>query len=639
MIRLKDAQKKDAERGEWKALAVKIGMDVADDIFADRQNAFLNQEAAFARKTGMNKTIENAQTTQNDLENMKNYVGGKEQYILDTYTAPLIKEYMGKKYSPGTYNETQFNVINKKLAGLYNKQMVDAFDKEADATKSFFDNNDVELYNDNRKKLAGASTIKGGLTNIIRGLPVISSLTGDLDRDTIQANQEAYRLAAVGDKNINGSYEKSLKGFQEVFDMTQSTGLADFVMANIQDSEGAQISLGSPALTYTHATVEKDTFDRVTGNVSGSETVIQQTGTNSTTGAVESFKEINVDGSVSTRTNTTPPTHVQNVAALIGADKTTEGAVFLSGRPPTELNIINDRRKKLINKGGYASLRGDSLKIFNQNQDKVLAAQVVLGGIDARDEQIGSRSLGNKLAFQLQLMDAELPVEQRMNTKVGKGNIFNTLKAYSNMYNQQGTTVQVAPESIAGINNFLEKNLNEAYNEIIKMNSDERLNIFKNDMGMNEKQYKKFNETFPTFELFKKQALFSLGKNSFELLDLRKPKDPPPATDGLGSGDSDGDEDSGGNKVAASFDLGALPVPPPRVSGTFFASPQKKEYSQVIRLDKKIKNDEEMLVNFKNNPNATKAQISIVETRIKRNKARLAKNISSYTDKYAPAEI
>ena len=630
-------REKEAKKDKWKALGMKTAIGIADSVLESKHQNFLNQEAAIARKTGLNQAIENGQTTLNDLENIKTYAGGKEQYILDTYTSPLIKEFMSKKYAPGTVNEVQLNVTNKKLAKLYNETMVAAFDKEAAATKSFFDNNDVELYNANRKQLAGASTIKGGLTNIIKGLPVISSLTGDLDKDTVQANQEAYRLAAVGDKDISGSYEKSLKGFQEVFDMTQSTGLADFVMENIQDSEGALKSLGSPALVYTHVTLDRDIFDELTGEVIGKETVIQQIGKNAITGVVESFSEIRPDGSVATRANTPPPTYIQNVAALIGADKTTEGSVFLSQRPPTELEIINDRRKKIINKGGYASLRGESLKIFNQNQDEVLAAQVVLGGIDARNEQIGSRSLGNKLAFQLQLMDAELPVEQRMNTKVGKGNIFNTLKAYSKMYNQQGTTVQVAPESIAGINNFFEKNFQEAYNEITKMNSDERLIIFE-DMGMNEKQYEKFNETFPGFEIFKKQAVFSLSEHSFELLELRELEDSPPPTDS-GNGDSDGNGGSGGNEVASSFDLGALPVPPPRASGTFFASPQKKEYGQVMRLDKKIKNDEETLAKFKANPSSTKAQISLVETRIKRNKALLAKNVASYTDKYAPAEI
>ncbi len=640
-------RKKEAEKDKWKALGMKTAIGIADSVLESKHQNFLNQEAALARKTGMNQAIENGQTTLNDLEAIKTYAGGKDQYILDTYTAPLIKEYMGKKYAPGTYNETQFSVTNRKLANLYNEKMVAAFDKEAEATKSFFENNDVELYNANRKQLAGAQTMKGGFTNIIKNLPVISSLTGDLDKDTVQANQEAYRLAAVGDKDISGSYEKSLKGFQEVFDETQSTGLADFVMANIQDSEGAQKSLGRPALVYTHETVTIEEYDRVTQKPIGSKTVIQQIGTNPTNGEVESFKEINVDGSVTTRANTTPPTHVQNVAALISADKTTEGAVFLSGRPPTELSILNTRRKELIDKGRYASLRGDSLKIFNQNQDKVLAAQVVLGGIDARDEQIGSRDLGHKLAFQLQLMDAKLPVEERMNTKVGKGNIFNTLKAYSDMRNQKGTTVQVPPESLKAVNDFFERNLDSAYAEFLEMNSDEREALIKsmNKEGYNDfvkiKKDKTTEAMFPLFKGFKIKMLESLAANSTTLLDYTVSPDTKGETNDGDTpvGDSDGNGDSGGDEVITSFDLGALPVPPPRAAGTFFASPQKKEYSQVMRLDKKIKNDEEVLVKFKNDTNSTKGQISLVETRIKRNKALLAKNISSYTDKYAPAEI
>ena len=36
--------RKDAQRGEWKALAVDRGMNVANDIFATRRNELLNNE-------------------------------------------------------------------------------------------------------------------------------------------------------------------------------------------------------------------------------------------------------------------------------------------------------------------------------------------------------------------------------------------------------------------------------------------------------------------------------------------------------------------------------------------------------------------------------------------------------------------
>ena len=625
---------KEAKKDQWKALGVKAAIGLAENVLTSKHESFINQEAAFARKSGLNDTVENAGVMLNHLEGIKDYAGGKKGYLMDNFLTQQVKDTMAQKYAPGTYSETQFNTMARSIADSYYDDFEKSFDAEADVTKTFFQNNDAEMYKSNRKKLAGATTLGGGMNSFIKNLPIMSSFTGDMSKDSIRANQDAFRLAAIGSKDVAGSREKSLKGYQEALNKTKSTALADFVSRQITDSEGAQKSLGQPALIYTNETIQRDVRDNITGEVTGSETVIQQTGVSSVTGAVESFEEINANGSVTTRANTPPPTHLENIAAVISSDKTTEGSVFLSGRPPLELKMINDRRKELINKGGYASLKGDSLTTFNQNQDDVLAAQIVLGGIDARDEQISSRSVGNKIAFQLQLMDANLPIEQRMNTKVGKGNIFNTLKAYSDMRNQKGTTVQVPPESLAAVNNFFEQNLDSAYAEFLEMNPPERAALIE---SMNKDGYNDFEKDFPIFGKFKTQMLESLEAKSSTLLDSRKSDDieVEPDTTVILNPEKDP------NKVVASssFDMSTLPVPPQRKQGTLLASAQKKQYSKIMRLDKTIKNDTETLGKFKSNLNITPAQSSMVETRLKRNTALLNKLYTSYTTKYAPAEL
>ena len=518
---------KEAKKDQWKALGMKAAIGLAENVLTSKHESFINQEAAFARKSGLNDTIGNAGEMLNHLEGIKDYAGGKKGYLMDNFLTQQVKDTMAQKYAPGTYNETQFNTMARNIADSYYDDFEKSFDAEADATKTFFQNNDAEMYKSNRKKLAGATTLGGGMNNFIKNLPIMSSFTGDMTNDSIKANQDAFRLAAIGSKDVTGSREKSLKGYQEALNKTKSTALADFVSRQITDAEGAQKSLGQPALVYTNETIQRDVRDNITGEVTGSETVIQQTGVSSVTGAVESFEEINANGSVTTRANTPPPTHIENIAAVISSKKTTEGSVFLSGRPPLELKLINDRRKELINKGGYASLKGDSLTAFNQNQDDVLAAQVVLGGINARDEKVGTRAVGNKIAFQLQLMDANLPIEQRMNTKVGKGNIFNTLKAYSDMRNQRGTTVKVPPESIQAMNNFFEKNMGEAYSEFLKMNSTEKTSLLK---SMDKDGYNDFEGDFPEFKRFKAQLLKSFDANSFTLLDSKDLSDSTVAT-------------------------------------------------------------------------------------------------------------
>ena len=625
---------KEAKKDQWKALGVKAAIGLAENVLTSKHESFINQEAAFARKSGLNDTLKNAGVMLNHLEGIKDYAGGKKGYLMDNFLTQQVKDTMGQKYAPGTYSESQFNTVARSLADSYYDDFEKSFDAEADATKTFFQNNDAEMYKSNRAKLAGDKTLGGGMNSFIKNLPILSSFTGDMSKDSIRANQDAFRLAAIGSKDVEGSREKSLKGYQEVLAETKSTALADFVTQQITNTEGAQKSLGQPALIYTHDTIEREIFDRVTGEVTGSETVIQQTGVSSVTGGVESFEEINANGGVTTRANTPPPTHLENIAAVISSKKTTEGSVFLSGRPPLEVKLLNDRRKEIINKGGFASLKGDSLTTFNQNQDDVLAAQIVLGGIDARDEQISSRSVGNKIAFQLQLMDANLPIEQRMNTKVGKGNIFNTLKAYSDMRNQKGTTVQVPPESLAAVNNFFEQNLDSAYAEFLEMNPPERAALIK---SMNEDGYNDFEKDFPIFGKFKTQMLESLEAKSSTLLDSRKSDDieVEPDTTVILNPEKDP------NKVVASssFDMSTLSVPPPRKQGTLLASAQRKQYIKIMRLDKTIKNDTETLGKFKSNPNITPAQSSMVETRLKRNTALLNKLYTSYTTKYAPAEL
>ncbi len=446
--------KKEAKRDKWKALGMQAAIGVAESALKSKHEKFLNSEAALARQTGMNKAITNGQTTLNDLETIKSYAGGQDQYVMDTYTAPLIKQYMQKQYTDGTYSTAHFNAVSKKLADLYNPTMVAAFNKEASATKTFFENNDVDLYNSNREKLAGAKTVEDGFINLVKGLPVIKSLTGDIDRDTVRANQEAYRLAAVGDKDVQGSYEKSLKGFQEVFDKTQSSGLADFVMQNIKDSEGAVIQLNKPPLEYTHETKEKDIYSALSGEVVGKETYVVQTGVNSITGQVESVEEINADGSVKTKSNTNSRNYNDEVAAILKGDTKDAATVFINNQSDEDIKLINDKIVRQLDATDTSKMSNEAMSTFGKNKSDILSAQVFHGGYIAQQQKIGTVNTGRHIAFELSLMNAELTENQTMKTNVGAGNIFNTLKAYNNALDKG----KVAKDTVFGIINFIEQN-------------------------------------------------------------------------------------------------------------------------------------------------------------------------------------
>ncbi len=447
-------QKREAKRDKWKALGMQAAIGVAESALKSKHEKFLNSEAALARQTGMNKAITNGQTTLNDLETIKSYAGGQDQYVMDTYTAPLIKQYMQKQYADGTYSTAHFNAVSKKLADLYNPTMVAAFNKEANATKTFFENNDVDLYNSNREKLAGAKTVEDGFINLVKGLPVIKSLTGDIDRDTVRANQEAYRLAAVGDKDVQGSHEKSLKGFQEVFDKTQSSGLADFVMQNIKNSEGAVIQLNRPPLDYSHETKERDVYSALSGEVTGRETYVVQTGVNSITGQVESVEEINPDGSVKTKSNTNSITYNDQIAMVLNGKLKDAGVVFLNNQPDEDIKLINDKLVRQLDNTDTSKMSTEAMSTFGKNKSDILSAQIYLGGYTAQQQKIGTVNTGKHIAFELALMNAELTDNQTMKTNVGEGNVFNTLKAYNRAL-ERG---RVTKDTVFGVLNFIENN-------------------------------------------------------------------------------------------------------------------------------------------------------------------------------------
>ncbi len=474
-------QKREAKRDKWKALGMQAAIGVAESALKSKHEKFLNSEAALARQTGMNKAITNGQTTLNDLETIKSYAGGQDQYVMDTYTAPLIKQYMQKQYADGTYSTAHFNAVSKKLADLYNPTMVAAFNKEANATKTFFENNDVDLYNSNREKLAGAKTVEDGFINLVKGLPVIKSLTGDIDRDTVRANQEAYRLAAVGDKDVQGSHEKSLKGFQEVFDKTQSSGLADFVMQNIKNSEGAVIQLNRPPLDYTHETKERDIYSALSGKVTGKETVVIQTGVNSITGQVESVEEINPDGSVRTKANTESRNYNDEVAMILAGDKKDAATVFIDSQADEDIKLINDKIVRQLDATDTSKMSTEAMSTFGENKSDILSAKVYHGGFIAQQQGIGTANTGRHIAFELALMNAELTDNQTMKTNVGQGNVFNTLKAY----NRALENGRVDKDTVFGVLNFIENNPDVIRLEYDRLTDNEKAHLV-TEMGEGE---------------------------------------------------------------------------------------------------------------------------------------------------------
>lgn len=479
--KIRKERDREAKKNQWKALGVKAAIGLAENVLTTKHENFINQEAAFARKSGLNDTIKNAGEMLNHLEGIKDYAGGKKGYLMDNFLTDQVKQTMAQKYTPGTYNETQFNSIARKIADSYYDDFEKSFDAEADATKTFFENNDVEMYKSNREKLAGDKTIKGGMNNFIRNLPIISSLTGNISEDSIKANQDAFRLAAIGSEDVKGSREKSLKGYQEVLDRTKSTELADFVSQHITDSTGATRMLQAPPLTYTNKVENVDVFSALSGKKTGTETRVIQTGINSLTGQVESVEVINSDGSISTKSNTDTRNYNDDVAMILAGEKKDAATVFIDSQADADIKLINDKIVRQLDATDTSKMSTEAMSTFGENKSDILSAKVYHGGYTAQQQRLGTANTGRHIAFELALMNAELTENQTMKTNVGQGNVFNTLKAYDRAL-KKGT---VAKDTVFGIINFVEENPDVIRLEYDRLSDSEKARLV-TEMGEGE---------------------------------------------------------------------------------------------------------------------------------------------------------
>lgn len=181
--------KKDAQRGEWKALAVDIGMNVANDIFATRRNELLNNENNLRQKMEITSANTFATDFSNQMEKATKYVGGEKAYWQNDFNT-IVNNKLSKKFLPNQRNELQYQklletTVNKNFESYY-----DEIKKKQAATKDFLYKGTAENYNLNMKKITGEGTAKNAVAR------TISKLTGNLDLDVYESRNEELQKAS-----------------------------------------------------------------------------------------------------------------------------------------------------------------------------------------------------------------------------------------------------------------------------------------------------------------------------------------------------------------------------------------------------------------------------------------------------------
>ena len=227
---------KRAKRDKWKNLGLSIAMNVAEDVLQTRHQKLLNNEAKMADKITVDTVFQEANSFSANVKKAEEYEGGKDAYYMEELNK-LVDSKMKLQYDSDSYSKSQFNSLKNSIVKNYFPKYKEAVDKRTIANKQFLVSGDKERYYSNIKQLVGDGSIGAGLTELVKKIPGVSKLTGNMDEDLRQANQEIV-------SSLKG--KEGLKTYQEVYRSTKDSQLAAYVAQNLKD-----VDLGAPSPEFS----------------------------------------------------------------------------------------------------------------------------------------------------------------------------------------------------------------------------------------------------------------------------------------------------------------------------------------------------------------------------------------------------
>ena len=192
--KLRKEEEKKARKNQWKALAGKVAISVAEDYMQQRTNNFINAENQVLRTIGAEEIIANNIKATEHEQNAKEYDGGVDAYYLHDFT-DKVKNELVNKYTGTQYSQTQVDALAHLIAKDNYKDYMKSIQDDIALTKAF---NADNISNDDY--LANAKALAADRASIIRNLPGLKQLTNNVNADIIAANDK-YRKGLVDLKN------------------------------------------------------------------------------------------------------------------------------------------------------------------------------------------------------------------------------------------------------------------------------------------------------------------------------------------------------------------------------------------------------------------------------------------------------
>lgn len=449
--------RKDARRGEWKALAVDIGMNVANDIFATRRNELLNNENNLRQKMEITSANTFATDFSNQMSEATKYVGGEKAYWRNDFNT-VVNNKLSQKFLPNQRNELQYKklleaTVNKNFESYY-----DEIKKKETATKDFLYKGTAENYNLNMKKITGEGTAKNAVAR------TISKLTGNLDLDVYESRNEELQKAS---KEYQTTYV-------DTFAKTRDEMLATAVAELSEDAAGVPApKLSGEAYTLNVTDIagnqsEERRQDVVVSRLDKNNNIIQHTIVMGV-GANGTYQPI-------TAASQNKEFDLNQIAAGLSDNQVTRGKLEytdLSGGLLARLGDIWAKQISLETKGKIAP-NDIGYNDFLEPRRSAFVRKIIAAGLQARNEKWGTEKTG-QLVY-AQAIEDKLSGEEDAGgvRNIGALNIFDTMLALNKLTTKGNTGVTNGKSGISK----LAKDANSMYDGLEAMSAGDRAKLF-----------------------------------------------------------------------------------------------------------------------------------------------------------------
>ena len=473
----KQAEKR-AKRDQWKKLGMKLALNFAEDVLQSKHQKLMNNEEMMANKLTVDTVYDESNNWSNTLAKAKQYEKGTEEdYFVDNELRSAVRNKLHSIYEPGTYNKTEFDTLENSIVEGYAPQFLAAVKKRNEAYEKFISGGDKKAYYDNIKQMYGDGSIGSSITQLLKKIPGVNALTGDVRGDLESINEDIM--------NRTGK----LKEYQDAYKKVKNTTLAKHIINNLPPQ-----GLGTPApvfgtpysdeVTTIMGTKKVRAVDVIITNEDGSKDMRQH--------ILSSYGVSSIGSSQNDALND----FVANAARLTEAEFKV-GEMTLQSLSAEENEAFGEAKDKyLANKGTKSTNKTKYNKEDKELNDNA-ARNITMAGRYAVFQGWGTAQQGRAVALQVLKDNLNQENPELDNFVLGKQVPYRTALA---IYSTRAAKAENAPEATA-IGEVLNDNtaLYQAYrdmnitqrNDLVQKLESENINYFE---GLIDKE--QFKNTF-----------------------------------------------------------------------------------------------------------------------------------------------